>query len=478
MLHDYVANLKWTSPLAFALEYYRHYPKVAFGHWPPFFYVVQAIWMLLFSTSRMSVRLEIAFTTALLAYSVCVECRRWFGGRKSAVLAGLLTVCIPLVQKYADEEMSEVLLTLMCFWAAVFFSRYLDSQRVRDNVLFALFFALAILTKGTGWLLAGIIPIGVVLTRKFLIVKSRRFWVAPAIVGILCLPWQLFTLTMAEQGWADTSHAGVLYAIRATGEFSLIVLRVAGLPLAFLAILGIVAMVLAPAVRGSVKSSPAVMLSLIICTIIFHAVVPAGVEDRKMLIAIPAWVLFIFAGGFWLSGRLALSYAFTRWAPYLLTSAAIAAFLLGTFSIPQQKHYGFEDAARYIGSRPDLAGNTILVSDNSIGEGLLISEIAMHEKRPGETIVRGTKALADVDWGGSRYRSLYATPQQLIQALDKLHIDLVVTDTFPGTRDWKHNQLLRQALQDRSRFQLIGSFDGDSQFGRGKVMVYQMKNSV
>src|SRR5688572_12835379 len=42
MVRDYVANGLPGSPMAFARDYYLHYPKVAFGQWPPILYVVQA----------------------------------------------------------------------------------------------------------------------------------------------------------------------------------------------------------------------------------------------------------------------------------------------------------------------------------------------------------------------------------------------------------------------------------------------------
>jgi len=46
MVRDYVAQLLPGSPIAFAQNYYLHYPAVAFGHWPPMFYVLQALWTL------------------------------------------------------------------------------------------------------------------------------------------------------------------------------------------------------------------------------------------------------------------------------------------------------------------------------------------------------------------------------------------------------------------------------------------------
>ncbi len=107
MVREYITGPHPFSPLKFAEQYYHHYPKVAFGHWPPVFYVVQAAWMLLFSASRASVRLEIAFTTALLAFSLWREARHWFG-QLWALLAAVLLVCVPLIQNSTDEEMAEI----------------------------------------------------------------------------------------------------------------------------------------------------------------------------------------------------------------------------------------------------------------------------------------------------------------------------------------------------------------------------------
>lgn len=473
MVHNYIVGLNWGSPVQFAQNFYNHYPKVAFGHWPPFFYVVQAFWMMLFSASRISIRLEIAFTTALLAYSVYREARRWFGGQVSAILAGLLTVCMPLVQRYTDEEMSEILLTLLCFWSVIYLARFLDSGRWQDNALFGFCFSLAVLTKGNGWLLAGVAALAIMLTREFRLVLGKQFWIAPGIVTLLCVPWQLLTLQIAERGWAGENTPN--YTVTAFREFGVILLQLAGIGLAGLALLGIAVAVLGPVLHRAVESRPAVMFSLILCTWVFHALVPAGVEDRKMLIAVPALVLFIFTGGFWLADRLPFSLRFTDWRRPAVAMAGGCAFVLGVFAIPHQTHYGFIEVARFITSRPDLRHDTILISDNSVGEGLLVSEIAMREPQPTDVVVRGTKVLANVDWGGTTYHCLYSTPEQVTQAIDNLHVNLVVIDTFRGKRDLEHNQLLREALQDGRRFQLIRTFEAGSRDAKGQILIYRVK---
>jgi hypothetical protein len=54
MVHDYLARGFPSNPLEFARGFYSRYPKVAIGHWPPVFYIVQALWTSLFTESRAS----------------------------------------------------------------------------------------------------------------------------------------------------------------------------------------------------------------------------------------------------------------------------------------------------------------------------------------------------------------------------------------------------------------------------------------
>ncbi len=454
MVREYLTSAQLLSPMQFARDYYYHYPKVAFGHWPPLLYAVQALWMLVFSTSRVSILLELAATTALLAYAVCLEARRWFGW-KAAALAGLLTVCLPLIQTYTDEEMAETLLTLTCFWSVIYFARYLDSERWQDSLAFGVFFALAVFTKGSGWLLTLVPPIALILTRKLRILRRPAFWLPVLVVAAVCLPWQLMTMSMAEQGWTGGSKPSVHYTLAALAQFVPILVQITGTVLSLLVALGIVIEVVIPASRKSIASAPAVMLALILADWLFHSLVPAGVEDRKMIIAVPALILFLFAGGFWIADRLPLRGGFEHWRHSLVAAAAAAIFFLQTFSVPHETHYGYSEAAGFITSDPRLHGATILVSSGAIGEGLLVSEIAMREPRPIDTIVRGTKALAQMDWEGAHYRNFFSTPAQVVDYLDRNQIGFVVTDSVTPASPLPHTQILSRTIQESGRFQSI-----------------------
>jgi 4-amino-4-deoxy-L-arabinose transferase-like glycosyltransferase len=461
MVREYLKAPDLLHPMRFAENYYSHYPKVAFGHWPPVFYVVQSVWMLLFSASRVSIRLEIAFTTALLAFSLYYEAKRFFGVT-AARLGALLLVCLPLVQSCTDQEMSETLLTLFCFWSAVFFARYIESERRKDSVWFGVFLSFAVLTKGNGWLLCLIPPVALLLTRRLVLLLRPAFWISVLIVAALCLPWQIMTMSLASEGWASSSPS-MHYTLNALGAFTLIIVQITGWALFVLVALGIIVQVLQPLLRRRpVTPLPAVMLALILATWIFHSLVPAGVEDRKMIIAAPALVLFLIAGGLWLADRLPLRGRGATWRRGLVAVGAGVLFATGTFAIPHDPHYGYVEAAQFIHSHPEFRGAAILSSSNSTGEGLLVSEVAMLDPHPDVTIVRATKALARMNWDGSSYQSLVFSPADVLAALSRERIQFVVIDGRPFDKQFLHNKVLLQAIASNpAHFQLLATYSGD-----------------
>ncbi len=48
LIENYITNGEIEHPLAYAKDYYYHYPKVAIGHWPPVMYGMLAIWFIIF----------------------------------------------------------------------------------------------------------------------------------------------------------------------------------------------------------------------------------------------------------------------------------------------------------------------------------------------------------------------------------------------------------------------------------------------
>lgn len=464
MVRDFIAGLHYTDPMGFAGDYYSHYPKVAFGHWPPLFYALGGFWMLIFSASRPSILIGMAALTTLFAWLTYDTVKRFFGPIAGA-LAGLFLICLPIVQLYSDEVMAESLLAIVSFAAAIYFARYLQSERWQDSAMFGLFASLAIMTKGNGWDLALVPPIALILTRRFSLLARRTFWLPAVIVATLCGPWQLFTMKMAQRGWGGGDQPSLSYTISALKEFLPVLVGLLGWGLTPLILVGISVTVVVPYLKKNVDPEWATMFALIPAAWIFHSIVPAGVESRKMIIVVPALVLFLFAGGFWLARR-------TGQNPALIAVVAVAIFGLQKFSIPTETHFGYIEAARFVHEQSDFRTKKILVSSERDGEGMFVSELAMGEKRPGHQILRATKVLAKTDWIGHVFTCFYQTPEALLDYLHNDHIGVVVSDNLPPMFSFEYQRVLRETISKYpDQLQLVGTFTGDT---KGVVSVYRV----
>jgi hypothetical protein len=70
LVHDFIASGHWTHPMAFAKDYYMHFPKVGLGNWPPGFPLLQSAWAFLFGVSRPALLFFMIFLLSLLALTV------------------------------------------------------------------------------------------------------------------------------------------------------------------------------------------------------------------------------------------------------------------------------------------------------------------------------------------------------------------------------------------------------------------------
>lgn len=315
-------------------------------------------------------------------------------------------------------------------------------------------------------------PIAVVLTRDFAVLKRPSFYVPIPIVSVLCLPWQILTLKMAQQGWTGGESPNLRYTVGALWQFAAVLLDLAGWAIAALALLGIWLQVVHPALRKSVAPFHAVLFALLLAVWFFHSVVPAGVEPRKMVNALPALILFAIAGALWMAERLSAfqnSSLSPRWCSAAVAAVVGVLFAVQTFAIPTEIHYGFTEAGKYIEKRSDLVNSVILVSSERDGEGLLISELTMRDARPEHVILRASKLLSVSDWNGNVAQEFCHTPADVVETLKREHVRALVMDTYPPRVHYQHNDLLLQAIrEDPTAFKLASTFGG------GKIQLYEV----
>jgi len=277
---------------------------------------------------------------------------------------------------------------------------------------------------------------------------------------------------MAERGWEGGSHPNVAYTVSASIEFIRLFPQILGPVLLTAMLIGIAACVVAPSLRQAVRPEWAALFALLLAVWVFHSIIPAGVEDRKLIIAVPAMVLFALAGLVWAADRFPSTVVGYRWRYLAVCASAGISFFVGTFQIPRVDHYGFKEAARFFAG---LSKPTVLVSSDSGGEGLLISEIAMLQPHPAATILRGTKSLASVDWNGAGYRCTYSNSAQILHFMRDENVRYVVVDNFPPQVRFTHDALLKKTIENREAFELVRSVPSHERSIPGEIKIYRFR---
>ena len=103
VIHDYIVSAFQglsRSPMAFVAWFHSHYPIVGIGHWPPAYYLAEALWMLCFSDSRSSLLILVAATTAATAFLIWFSVHRRFGPASAYIAAGTFVIIPPVPAKY------------------------------------------------------------------------------------------------------------------------------------------------------------------------------------------------------------------------------------------------------------------------------------------------------------------------------------------------------------------------------------------
>ena len=446
MVHDYVWGHLGENPLAYAELYYEFYPKVAIGHFPPGFYVIQTLWFSLFSDSLNSVLLLQSFVAGVLgAMIACLV--TWGGGRRGlSILVGLVFCSLPLVQRYVGMVMSDLLLGLFCFGASWCFGIFLQKPGYRWSLLFGFLAAGTIMIKGSGLMLAFVPPIALVLTRRYELFRSREFWAATLPVLAVCLPWMLLTYKITEEGMVREWSPG--YVAEALPYFAKQIYRTLGAGLCILMLIGVRASLKGRQAAGKVPEMSAVMLALPIGLILTYTLIPVGFEQRYLIPFIGPAMFFVGMGCCWVWNKSLLSEQ-AQWKGIPVLLCFLGLYLIEVFSVPAKGFQGFQNLVDAMDLNHDGESKKILVSSDARGEGAVVASVAMSDVRLGNRVLRGSKVLSSSDWMGRGYTLAHTNSTDLLAFFKTEEIDWLIVDlSVPMDRSMGHHGQVARLVQD------------------------------
>ncbi|HUK16973.1 MAG TPA: glycosyltransferase family 39 protein [Bryobacteraceae bacterium] len=428
MIRDYIAAGHFTSPMTYAERYYAHYPKVAFGMWPPFFHIVEALWTLVFSPGKVSVLSLMALITAATGASIYYVLRRAYG-RPAALAGGALFVLAPLVEASTSAVMADGLIALVDLWAMIYLVRYLETERTRAAVVFGVLTALSMATKANGVALVLLPVLAIPLTRRWHLLRARGLYYAAAIILLCGAPWPALSYWLIERSMGGEAVTASVIAGTALA-YVRVLWTTLGWGLSLFCVLGMAGFLIG-LWRHRIDFTLAGSFALLLSVWTYHSLIGNG-ADRYMVGALPPALILMAAGLVWAARRI-LPHAMPLSARVAALGAlAAGVFATQTWTVPHKPYQGFDQPAHFLLTAPEFAAGNFLVISNARGEGAFITEVAMHDHRPGHLILRSTKVLSSATWYGSVYHLRYKNSREICNFLDRAPIDAVLLDTRPA----------------------------------------------
>ncbi len=455
MVRDYLAAGCPGNPLKFANKFYEHYPKVALGHWPPGFYAAQAAWTLPFGPSRTSILIFMAVLTALLAWTTYLVIEKLLDARW-AWLGGILLLLLPQIHQYGSLIMMEIPMSLLTLWGALAYARYLTTGGWQASLAYGLIASAAILTKYAGLALAFVPLVGLVLCTRWSWLKRFSFWLPAGAVVVICVPWILATLKLAKDGMMEDKPS-LGFILKAAGYFIGKVEATTGIALLAFALVGVLVALLSRPDRRPLIAS---LIGLITGTYLLYLLVPAGLEARHMTPILAPAIIFALLGMKALSEHLAQKGMAATTACTLTVAVGVAGFAIETFRLKPKGYRGYAAIAQKLAAEDPNPKTIVLVSSDARGEGMLVSEVALGEKRLDTIVKRASKLLAKSGWAGNSYEAKAQSAGETIALLQTEGVQFLVIDrTIPARLKVKHHELLENAASAAGdQWKLIGKF--------------------
>jgi len=219
---DYFRTAFGSNPITFDESYYVHYPKLALGHWPPMFYIIQAAWYATFGVTTFSAILLMGVITTAAAVALAFRFMR-LGGIPAALLGTGVFLSLPLTGMSTRLVMADIFASLLMLFVIFALSDALMSGRRGLLMAFGLWTIAAVLTKESAATLVIVAPTVIIVTRgKTLLVwkNARRFVLGCCLSAALVLLLDAVTGVLHLRGIADPRGSAELVRYRlALGQF-------------------------------------------------------------------------------------------------------------------------------------------------------------------------------------------------------------------------------------------------------------------
>ena len=454
LFYDYVRGKAPASPFAFAQCFYVHYPKVALGQWPPVFYLFECAWFLLFGGTIASARCLCAALAAGLAATVGWHCGLTWR-RVGGICSAAILLVVPPVQTLAWTVMSDLLLALFVYMALWRFAEWFARGAARDIWWCVLWSSLAILTKGTAFLLPAVFVAAPMFSGRTDKYRTPAFWASVLLPLLISAPY-----------FAYMEVLNLGYPINLPWQIHNLKLTFSS-PSRLIPILGTITVVGCTVSRlrrlqiSTRKGSLCLSMALWVAAQAGFLLVLPHFTDEWQRFLVPAMPPAI---------SLVVGILSTLKRGDVLQITTTAIIFTASLSTPNPVVLGYTPVIDSIPHRAE--GPVVWMQSDADGEGAVIARRLESDSTRSTIIVRGAKMLSDSTWSGYDYRMRYQDPAQVRTLLDEIQPDYIVFDRFARHRP--DTDLLGAVLAGPdSGFSLISTRAISGYGRRDEILVYR-----
>lgn len=420
------------SPMAFARDYYAHFPKLSIGHWPPGWYALLAPLFALTWPSPLAAAIGSAFVAGLPALSVVWGLNR-IGAPRLGLAAAFAMLTLPLVGDSARSFLLDQPVALVVGLGAIAWLRAVEAPGWGRFALFGALAAFAPLVKGNGALIALVPAIEIALARRWAILRDRRLWSVAVATLLVVAPWYAVSFRISAGGFNYAPGPDYAWLALSTNVAALV---------ADLGWIG-AAVMAAGAVLGwrDARARPVVRLAIavIVATLAFQSLIPVALDPRYVLPATP-WAVTLIATALVLLWRRGGA---GRPVAVMLGLAALVSPVMALRHLAPKRDMGAPAIVATMRTAPGIW----MIDGRAGGEGAIIAEAAYQDRgRHALWTARASQWLSGSDFMGRGYHLIARTPGEAMAILDRIGMTGAVIVRDRARDAYPHSAILRHAV--------------------------------
>jgi hypothetical protein len=182
---DFILEFPWRDPVGWAMNYYSKYPSLKIVFYPPFFYLIEALFFTVFGVSHETAQFTVTtfdFVLGLSSYSLA---RCWLP-RWSALGVAILFIGSPEMAFWGRQVMLEIPSFASASLSVLFLIYYIKYNKIYFIYLSVTFLVIGIYTRYTTGIMAFPMILAFITAKKSGIFRDKHAIFA-ASIGVLAL---------------------------------------------------------------------------------------------------------------------------------------------------------------------------------------------------------------------------------------------------------------------------------------------------